>query len=317
MALEPGPDTQAMVRWVERRGGGEGKEPNAVVNAAPVDLSDTLREALFERVDTAVLTSATLATRDGFEFLRGRIGLNGGGMRLEEAVFPSPFDFESQTLVVVPTDLPEPKGEQSAAYDRATADAVEDLAEASDGGVFVLFTSYRSLRAVAMDLRRRRIAGRWPPVVQGERPRTQLLGEFVQSGRGILLGVASFWEGVDVPGEPLRALVLAKLPFKVPSEPLTAARLEAVEREGGNSFRDFMLPHAALRLKQGFGRLIRSRGDRGVVVLLDRRVMEKTYGRYLLESLPPAPLRVGRWGELREDVRRFYAMRAEEWPVEA
>lgn len=317
MALEPGPDTQAMVRWVERRGGGEGKEPNVVVNAAPVDLSDTLREALFERVDTAVLTSATLATRDGFEFLRGRIGLNGGGMRLEEAVFPSPFDFESQTLVVVPTDLPEPKGEQSAAYDRATADVVEDLAEASDGGVFVLFTSYRSLRAVAMDLRRRRIDGRWPLFVQGERPRTQLLGEFVQSGRGILLGVASFWEGVDVPGEPLRALVLAKLPFKVPSEPLTAARLEAVEREGGNSFRDFMLPHAALRLKQGFGRLIRSRGDRGVVVLLDRRVMEKTYGRYLLESLPPAPLRVGRWGELREDVRRFYAMRAEEWPVEA
>src|SRR5690606_21788569 len=175
-----------------------------------------------------------------------------------------------------------------------------------------------------------------------------------------------------VPGEPWRALVLAKLPVRVPSEPLTAARLEAVERErgnsfgdfmlphaarrlkqglgrlirsrcdrgggvlldrraleetdarldagereGGNSFRDFMLPHAALRLKQGFGRLIRSRGDRGVVVPLDRRVMEKTYGRYLLESLPPAPLRVGRWGELREDVRRFYAMRAEEWPVEA
>lgn len=316
LALEPGQETLALVRWVERRGGGGGKEPNVAVHAAPVDLSEALRDALFERVDTAVLASATLATRDGFEFLRGRIGLTGGGIRLAEAIFPSPFDFESQTLVVVPTDLPEPRGEQHAAYDRATADVVEDLAELSDGGVFVLFTSYRSLRTVATELRRRRIDGRWPLFVQGERPRSQILAEFVRSGRGILFGVSSFWEGVDVPGDPLRALVLAKLPFKVPSEPLTAARLEAVGREGGNPFQDFMLPHAALRLKQGFGRLIRSRGDRGAVVLLDRRVMEKGYGRYLLDSLPPAPIRVGSWGELRGEVGRFYAASEEGSQVE-
>src|SRR5690606_34870446 len=211
LALEPGQETLALVRWVERRGGGGGKEPNVAVHAAPVDLSEALRDALFERVDTAVLASATLATRDGFEFLRGRIGLAGGGIRLAEAVFASPFEFETQTVVAIPTDIPEPQGTQHAAYDRATTDVVEDLAGMSDGGAFVLFTSYRSLLAVATDLRRRRIDGRWPLFVQGERPRSQILGQFVDSGRGILLGVASFWEGVDVPGDPLRALVLAKL----------------------------------------------------------------------------------------------------------
>lgn len=142
--------------------------------------------------------------------------------------------------------------------------------------------------------------------MQGEAPRGRLVEGFAASGRGILLGVASFWEGVDVPGDPLRGLVIAKLPFKVPGEPLTAARIEAIEREGGNSFYDYMLPHAALRLKQGFGRLIRSAADRGVVVLLDGRVVEKSYGRYFLESLPPAPVRSAPWPELRGVAREFY-----------
>src|SRR5690606_18116033 len=151
----------------------------------------------------------------------------------------------------------------------ATADVVEDVAGMSDGGLFVLFTSYRALRRVAADLRRRGVDARWPLFVQGEAPRARLVEGFSASGHGILLGVASFWEGVDVPGRPLRGLVITKLPFKVPSEPLTAARIEAIEREGGNAFYGYMLPHAALRLKQGFGRLIRSRTDRGAIVLLD------------------------------------------------
>jgi ATP-dependent DNA helicase DinG len=202
-------------------------------------------------------------------------------------------------------DLPAPRG-NGPAFDDATAAVVQDLAEASDGGLFVLFTSYRAMRAVAAELRRRGVQGRWPLFVQGEGARARLLQEFAESGRGILLGVASFWEGVDVPGEPLRGLVLTKLPFKVPGEPLTAARVEAIERMGGSGFHDYMLPHAVLRLKQGFGRLIRSRTDRGAVVLLDRRVAERGYGTQFLEALPPAPLRMGSWSELCEVLRVFY-----------
>jgi len=306
VALVPGRDPVPLVRWLERRGGGA-REPNVLARAAPIDLSDALREALFDRVDSAILTSATLATRDGFDFLRSRLGLNGGGVRVREALFESPFDYTTQTRIVIPTDMPEPRGESHAAFDFATAEIVEDLVGLSDGGVFVLFTSYRSLRAVAAELRRRGVDARWPLFVQGEAPRSRLVQSFAASGRGVLLGVASFWEGVDVPGEPLRGLVLAKLPFKVPSEPLTAARVEAIERNGGNAFYEYMLPQAALRLKQGFGRLIRSRADRGVVVLLDRRVVTRTYGRYFLDSLPPAPVQTGAWRDLRPAIQAFYA----------
>lgn len=308
LAFAPADDALPMVRWIERRGGGGGREANVVVNAAPVDVAGALREALFERVDTAVLTSATLATRDGFDFMRSRLGLAGGGLKIDEAVYPSPFDYEEQTVVAIPTDLPAPREGESGRFDYATADVVRDLAEMSDGGIFVLFTSYRSLKRVAGELRRRGVDGRWPLFVQGEAPRARLVEAFAASGHGILLGVASFWEGVDVPGRPLRGLVITKLPFKVPSEPLTAARVEAIERDGGNAFYEYMLPHAALRLKQGFGRLIRSRADRGAVLLLDRRIVEKGYGRYFLESLPPAPVRVGPWAEIAPAVRGFYAL---------
>lgn len=313
MALAPGRDEIPMVRWLERRGRTSGsgsdrrrsgrRDVNVAANAAPVDLSDALRESLFERMHTTVLTSATLATQDGFGFLRRRLGL-GQGLGVAESVHPSPFDYETQTVVAIPTDLPPPNAGE--AFDEATTDVVADLAAMSDGGVFALFTSYRSLRNVAARLRKRRVDAEWPLFVQGEGPRARLIERFAQSGRGILLGVASFWEGVDVPGEPLRGLVIAKLPFKVPGEPLTAARTEAIERDGGNAFYDYMLPHAALRLKQGFGRLIRSRTDRGAIVLLDRRVVEKRYGRYFLETLPPAPVRSGGWGELKQGLLGFY-----------
>jgi ATP-dependent DNA helicase DinG len=315
LTFGPADDAVPMVRWLERRGGGgatagagnaAAQRFNIVAHAAPIDISGALREALFERVETTVLTSATLATRDGFDFLRRRLGLAGGGIRVRESVHPSPFDYESQAVVLVPTDLPMPSGAEGAAFDGATARVVADLAEASDGGIFVLFTSYRSLLAVAGALRRRGLDGRWPLFVQGEAPRARLVEGFAASGRGVLLGVASFWEGVDVPGHPLRGLVITRLPFKVPGEPLTAARIEAIEEDGGNSFYDYMLPHAALRLKQGFGRLIRSSGDRGAIVLLDGRVVGKGYGRYFLDSLPPAPVRVAHWPELDGVAREFY-----------
>jgi ATP-dependent DNA helicase DinG len=155
-------------------------------------------------------------------------------------------------------------------------------------------------------LRKAEVERRWPLFVQGESARANLLEAFVLSGRGVLLGVTSFWEGVDVPGDPLRGIIVTKLPFKVPTEPLTAARIEAIDRDGGNSFMDYVLPHAALRLKQGFGRLIRSTTDRGAVALLDRRILEKGYGRYFLGTLPSAPVVAAPWIEASEQLLRFY-----------
>ncbi len=305
LALVPGEEAVAMVRWLERRGvNGQG---NVAVCAAPIELGDLLREALWEPADTVVLTSATLSTRAGFGFVTGRLGLD-RAVRVRNASYPSPFDFDTQTLVAIPTDVPRPGRE----HDDVTAAVVAELAGLSDGGIFALFTSYRSLRHVAGVLRERGVDGRWPLFVQAEAPRAQLVRRFTESGRGILLGVASFWEGVDVPGDPLRGMVIAKLPFRVPTEPLTAARMEAIEQVGGSGFFDYMLPQAALRLKQGFGRLIRSTTDRGAVVLLDGRVLEKSYGRYFLDTLPPAPVRTGTWAELREELERFYEVRREE-----
>jgi ATP-dependent DNA helicase DinG len=227
---------------------------------------------------------------------------------VREAVFPSPFDYQEQTMIVVPTDLPAPgSNEDHPQLHARTAEIVLDFAEISDGGIFVLFTSYRALKTVAAILRRAGIEQRWPLFVQGESARVRLLESFVLSGRGVLLGVSSFWEGVDVPGDPLRGIIVTKLPFKVPTEPLTAARIEAIERDGGSSFMEYVLPHAALRLKQGFGRLIRATTDRGAVALLDRRILEKGYGRYFLGTLPPAPIITAPWIEASEQLLRFYS----------
>jgi ATP-dependent DNA helicase DinG len=299
-----GRDDVAFVRWIERRGGSRG-EANVAVVAAPIEIGPLLRDALFERMHTTVLTSATLTTRGSFDFVRARLGL-GRGARVEQAVLPAPFDYEAQTMIVVPTDLPAVRDATTGAHEVATAGVVEELARCSDGGIFVLFTSYRALRLVSAELRRRGAHARWPLFVQGEAPRAALLANFTRSGRALLLGVASFWEGVDVPGEPLRGLIIPSLPFRVPTEPLTAARIEAIERDGGNSFREYMLPHAALRLKQGFGRLVRSGNDRGVVAILDRRILEKSYGRYLVETLPATAWHASSWRSLLDEVRAFY-----------
>jgi ATP-dependent DNA helicase DinG len=297
-------EESGMVRWLERRAG---REVNLAARAAPIEIAEALREALFDKVETSVLTSATLATRDGFSFVRGRLGVT-NGLRVREAVFPSPFDYEEQTLIVVPTDLPAPgNNEEHPQLHSRTAEIVLDFAEISDGGIFVLFTSYRALKTVAAILRKAGVERRWPLFVQGEAARARLLESFVASRRGVLLGVSSFWEGVDVPGDPLRGIVLTKLPFKVPTEPLTAARIEAIEKNGGSSFMEYVLPHAALRLKQGFGRLIRATTDRGAVALLDRRILEKGYGRYFLGTLPPAPVVTAPWIETSEQLLRFYA----------
>ncbi|HET7563582.1 MAG TPA: helicase C-terminal domain-containing protein [Gemmatimonadaceae bacterium] len=300
-ALRPPVDAEPMVRWIEVRG----RERNIAASAVPLDIAPILREDLFKRVDTAVVTSATLASNERFTFLAGRLGLDEPEVEPETAVFPSPFAYEEQAILAVPVDVPAPNVD-GAGHFRAVMRIVRDLAEASDGGLFVLFTSHRDVRAAAAELRTGRVDGRWPLLVHGEDGRDALLRRFRESGRAILLGTASFWEGVDVAGRALRGLVLAKLPFRVPTEPLTAAHCEAIEARGGDPFGEFMLPHAALRLKQGFGRLIRSGTDRGVVVLCDPRVVTKQYGRELLATLPPARRVIERWERIREQLQTFY-----------
>jgi ATP-dependent DNA helicase DinG len=261
-----------------------------------------------------VVTSATLATGERFDFLAERLGLDEPEVEPTTAIFPSPFDYARQALLVVPADLPAPNADV-AAHSQAVIRIVRDMAAASDGGIFVLFTSHRDVRATAAALRAHGVDGRWPLLVHGDETRDALLRRFRESGRSILLGTASFWEGVDVAGSALRGIVLARLPFRVPTEPITAARCEAIEEKGGDSFREFMLPHAALRLKQGFGRLIRSSTDRGVVTLCDPRVLTKSYGRSLLATLPPARRVVGRWNDVRREVETFYSGDALDYQV--
>ncbi|MFQ5705084.1 MAG: helicase C-terminal domain-containing protein [Gemmatimonadales bacterium] len=300
--------TERVVRWMERRGSKPtGGLPFPVgLAAVPLDLAPILKETLFDRVDSVILTSATLATGGDFSFLRDRLGLDlpPGRVRDEESLV-SPFDFSAQCLLGIPTDVPDPRKDEIG-HDRAVAALVTRLAQITDGGMFVLFTSYAALKRAASTLKGT-IGGSWTILVQGEGQRDRLLRRFREVGSAILLGTDSFWEGVDVPGRALRALVLAKLPFKVPSEPLTQARLEVLAQQGLDGFRHYLLPHAALKLKQGFGRLIRSKSDVGVVILMDSRIMTRNYGRVLMESLPPARQVSGSADTVLDAAEEFFA----------
>jgi ATP-dependent DNA helicase DinG len=300
--LRPASGGSPTVRWMERTSRGQ----HVSLSAVPLDLAPVLRELLFDRLRTVVLTSATLAAAGEFTFLESRLGLSGESSPVTvREIFPSPFDYPSQCIFGVPNDLPEPR-EDEPAHGAAVVQVVTDLAYASDGGMFVLFTSHAALRRAAQELRVV-LGDRWPILVQGESPRDVLLRRFRELENAILLGTDSFWEGVDVPGRALRTLVLNKLPFKVPSEPITAARLERLAEEGLDGFMSYLLPHAALKLKQGFGRLIRSRQDSGVVILLDSRVVTKRYGPLLLSGLPRAERIVGSWAQVRTKCEDFFA----------
>jgi ATP-dependent DNA helicase DinG len=299
-ALDPG-NREPTVRWIEAKG----RDRAVSASAVPLDLAPILREDLFKRSVTTVVTSATLATDGRFEFLTTRLGLDDPELEPRTGIFPSPFKYREQAVLAVPSDAPAPNVDASGHF-AALARITMDLATASNGGMFVLFTSHRDVRAMASELRARGVERRWPILVHGDESRDALLGRFRDSGGAVLLGTSSFWEGVDVPGDALRALLIAKLPFRVPTEPITAAHCEAISERGGDPFADYMLPHAALRLKQGFGRLIRTNLDRGVVVVADPRVVTKAYGRRLLEGLPPARRIVGRWSDLLPELQSFY-----------
>jgi ATP-dependent DNA helicase DinG len=310
-ALDPPVDDDPAIRWIEARG----RDRAASVSTVPLDLAPILREDLFRRAKTTIVTSATLATDGRFDFLTSRLGLDDSALEPRTGIYPSPFRYEDQAILAIARDVPAPNV-NAVGHFSALARITYDLAEASDGGMFVLFTSHRDVRAMAVELRARGAEKRWPVLVHGDDSRDSLLGRFRDSGGAILLGTSSFWEGVDVPGDALRALLIAKLPFRVPTEPITAANCEAIAERGGDPFVEYMLPHAALRLKQGFGRLIRSGTDRGVVVIADPRVVTKAYGRALIDGLPPALRLVGGWAELLPSIHAFYSSRNRQ-PVRA
>jgi ATP-dependent DNA helicase DinG len=239
--------------------------------------------ALTEQYPSAwIFTSATLALDGHFEHFARRLGLESA----ETLLVDSPFDFERQALLYLPPDLPDPA---SASYTGRLLEAVLPLVQAAGGGAFLLFTSHRALAEAATRLRGA-LPAQWPLLVQGEGPREQLLARFRESGRAVLLGTASFWEGVDVQGSALRLVVIDKLPFAPPDDPIVRARVQHLKATGGQPFRDYQLPEAAMALKQGVGRLIRSEADRGVVVICDPRLVSRGYGRSMLACLPPMPI---------------------------
>jgi ATP-dependent DNA helicase DinG len=262
------------VYFVEFRGKG------IFLRAAPIDVSKIVREMLLERMQTTVMTSATLTVDGTFEYVRRRLGIAGA----DEVRLPSEFDFAAQTILYLPPRMPDPRSPE---FVGAAGRQVIEILKRTAGRAFVLFTSYSALRAVQAIAE---MALDYPIFVQGTAPRSQLLRQFRDTPHAVLLATSSFWQGVDVVGEALSCVIIDKLPFASPADPITSARIDAIRASGGEPFDDYQVPLAILMLQQGLGRLIRHRRDRGVLAVLDPRLRTKGYGRRFLASLPPAPV---------------------------
>jgi ATP-dependent DNA helicase DinG len=272
------------VYWYERRGKG------VFLGATPIDVSVMLRERVFEALDTVVLTSATLAVGGRFDYLKQRLGIQ----TAQERVLPQEFNFREQALLYVPARIPDVR---DAGFADKAAEEIAGLLKITEGRAFCLFTSYSQMNQI---YERVRALVRFPLLLQGNAPRSALLDRFRTTPNAVLFATASFWQGVDVPGAQLSCVIVDRLPFAVPSDPVVAARVRALQEEGRNAFAEYQVPEAVLALKQGFGRLIRARSDRGILAILDNRIQRMQYGRIFLESLPE-------YGVTRdiEDVRRF------------
>jgi ATP-dependent DNA helicase DinG len=246
------------------------------LQATPIDVSTLLEKRLFEEIPTVVLTSATLTVENKFDYARSRLGL----LHPRELIVPSHFDYGKQSLLYVAHHLPDVR---SANFTREAARETARILRYSRGRAFVLFTSYQQMHAF-YDLIEGEID--YPLLVQGDAPQRALIQEFRETPHCVLFATSAFWQGVDVQGEQLSCVIIDKLPFAVPSDPIVQARSRAIEEAGGNPFRDYQVPQAAIALKQGFGRLIRAKSDRGVLALLDNRITKKAYGQIFFDSLP-------------------------------
>jgi ATP-dependent DNA helicase DinG len=276
------------VYFLETRGRG------LFLRAAPIDVSTIVREVLFDRMQATVLTSATLTVEGSFDYIRSRLGLEKSGVA-KFLTLPSEFDYRRQAVLYLPRRMPDPRSPQ---FTAAAGREIVNILEQSKGRAFVLFTSYAALRAVHAIAE---VELPYPILVQGAAPRSALLHQFRTTPNAVLLATSSFWQGVDVMGEALSCVIIDKLPFASPTDPVTAARIEAVAEHGGQPFGDYQVPLAILTLLQGLGRLIRHRDDRGVLAILDPRLQTMGYGRRFLASLPPAAMT----REL-EDIGRFF-----------
>jgi ATP-dependent DNA helicase DinG len=263
-------DEKSYVYWYERRGKG------FILTATPIDVSQLLSERLFEQFDTVILTSATLAVGGNFDFLKQRLGIQAS----KEKALKAEFDFREQALLYIPPAMPDVRDRS---FPIKAAQEIIKLLEISKGRAFCLFTSYGQMKDVF-----ERVSGRipYPMLIQGTAPKTILLDRFRTTPNAVLFATASFWQGVDVPGTQLSCVIVDKLPFAVPSDPVVAARVKALQDDGRNAFAEYQVPEAVLALKQGFGRLIRAKTDRGILSILDNRISRMAYGRIFLESLP-------------------------------
>jgi ATP-dependent DNA helicase DinG len=264
-------EDKKFVYWLERRGRG------VFLRASPIDVSGLLQDKLFEKVPTVILTSATLSSAGNFNFIRERLGLD----QAEEMIAESIFDFEHQAVLYLPPQMPDPRSPQWAS---AAAQEVIKIVNATEGRAFVLSTSLSGMNELYD-----RVAPEidYPCFVQGSASKGALLKKFRTTPNAVLFATASFWQGVDVRGEQLSCVIIDKLPFAVPSDPVVAARQRYIEEQGGSSFYEYSVPQAIISLKQGLGRLIRSTTDRGVLAVLDPRLRTKMYGQTFLQSLPP------------------------------
>jgi ATP-dependent DNA helicase DinG len=271
--------------------------------STPVNISGMMREAVYAPYSSVLCTSATLTVGERFDYWESRVGLLEGLERpLLSGIFPSPFPYKTRVVLAVPTDAPMPDQE---GYQSFVNKAIKSILELSGGHALCLFTNYESLRAAYEEVRPAMNAIGVACLRQGDDDRSRILSTFKTDASSVLFATDSFWEGVDAPGDACRLVVIAKLPFRVPTDPVQKARAEAIERAGGNSFMDMSLPDAAMRLKQGFGRLMRRSTDSGAVVILDSRVVKKRYGELFLRTLPETKRSIKELSGILSDLEAF------------